>query len=218
MAINETWSSWINVLIASSLLRNSKWIWRFVQLPRLIHITLVGMSVQHAFIVKIRILAHQGKTVCFGTPTRRYRVRRLNRYGQHVQNRGKYHLGLVPAWVTSSRQTIASSADNAGMPFPVGCKRKTCQDVFMGQIVEIFQNFLLGHARRKIIQHIVNGDPHPPYARLAAPFAGFDSDNLSVAWVHVRPFVWCFCLPIEYQKDSMRPIQAQKAALDNSGD
>jgi hypothetical protein len=81
------------------------------------------------------------------------------------------------------------------MPFPIGCERKASQNIFVGQVIEVFEDFLLGHPRRKIAQDIIDSYPHSSDARFAAPFTGFNGYNLLVAWVHLTAlglFVFSF--------------------------
>lgn len=70
------------------------------------------------------------------------------------------------------------------MTIPVRREGKAGQDVLVGQIVEVIQNLLLCHTRREIPKDIIDSDSLAPDARLAAPFPGFNGDNLLVAHLY----------------------------------
>lgn len=55
------------------------------------------------------------------------------------------------------------------------------EDVFAGEVGEVGEDLLFGHAGREIGQDVVYGDAHAANARLAAAFAGLDGDDVVIA-------------------------------------
>jgi len=54
------------------------------------------------------------------------------------------------------------------------------QDVGLGQVGEVFEDFVVGHAGGEVAQDVVNGDAHATDAGFAAAFTRFDGDDVLV--------------------------------------
>ena len=86
------------------------------------------------------------------------------------------------------------------LAFTVSGERQTRLDVLAGQLGEVGENLVLGHAGSQILQHVVNGNPHPADARLAAALARLNSDKVCVVHGGI------VCGQIEFSKDSSGPV------------
>src|ERR1043165_3794194 len=75
---------------------------------------------------------------------------------------------------------------------------QTSANIVLREAREICEHFLLGHARSKIFQHIVNRNPHPANTRLPAPLARLDSDDVAVVhdWIIAKSFHLSSLTPI----------------------
>jgi hypothetical protein len=61
----------------------------------------------------------------------------------------------------------------------------TRKNIFALQVREVVENFLLGHTRSKISQHVIHGHPHAANARLSAAHTWINRDSIHV--VHDQP-------------------------------
>ncbi len=87
----------------------------------------------------------------------------------------------------------------------IGGVGKAGEDILLGQVGEVGENFGMGHARGEIGKDIVNGDAHASNAGFATALAGFEGDDVLVvhgwqSWrdvcilayrsIHLRPNEW----------------------------
>jgi hypothetical protein len=72
--------------------------------------------------------------------------------------------------------------------FPIGGVGEAGEDVFLGEVGEVSQNFGVGHAGGEVGEDVVDGDAHASDARLAAAFTGFEGDDVLVVhgWLSGR--------------------------------
>ena len=66
--------------------------------------------------------------------------------------------------------------------FSISRVLKASRDVFLGQIGEVMQDIVFGHAGCQVLEHVVDGDAHAPDARFAAALARFDRDDVPVTF------------------------------------
>ncbi len=64
----------------------------------------------------------------------------------------------------------------ADMPFTVSGKSQASLDIVKFEFWEILDNLFRLDALCQLIQHIINGDSQPSYARFATPLAWFNSN------------------------------------------
>lgn len=77
-------------------------------------------------------------------------------------------------------RTAVSCGDRQGLLFTVGGVGETGEDVFLGEVGKVSENFGVGHAGGEVEEDIVDGDAHPSNAGLAAAFAWFEGDDVLV--------------------------------------
>lgn len=81
-------------------------------------------------------------------------------------------VGSPTFWISASRGTKS----RGGAAFAVGGKGKTSLNILTGQIGEIVEHLIDGHASREIRQHVVYGNPHSANTGLSAAFAWLDGN------------------------------------------
>jgi hypothetical protein len=82
------------------------------------------------------------------------------------------------------------SGGSRGRPRQLGGGvRQAGPDVLRGQLGEVGEQLIDGHPTGEVLQHVPDGDSHPADARLAAPFARLDGDQVCV--VHSRSLPAC---------------------------
>jgi hypothetical protein len=64
--------------------------------------------------------------------------------------------------------------------FPIGGVGEAGEDVLLGEVGEVGENFGVGHAGGEIGEDVVDGDAHSSDAGFAAAFAGFEGNDVLV--------------------------------------
>src|SRR5262245_48894360 len=72
----------------------------------------------------------------------------------------------------------SDSAEEAALT--IGGKGEDRADVVPGEVRKVGENLILGHSRRKPVEHVIDGDAKATNARLAAALARLDGDNVAV--------------------------------------
>jgi len=70
------------------------------------------------------------------------------------------------------------------MVFAVRSVAEAGENVLLGEIRKVSEDFLMRHPRSKLGQYVINGDAHPPNAGFSTALAGLDGDELVI--VHTR--------------------------------
>ena len=79
-----------------------------------------------------------------------------------------------------SRQTEASLDNVEEFTLAVGGEGKTREEVVSGKFGKGIKHFIISHPLGQIFEDVVHRDAKPSDARLAAPLAGLDGDDLAV--------------------------------------
>src|SRR5438874_1074570 len=91
--------------------------------------------------------------------------------------------------MTSDEPTLAISSEG-----------KTSQNILFRQVREVLQYFLMRHARRKVRQHVIDGNPHTANTGLTAALARLNCDNIAILHSCIIQFRvdLQICLPRHY--------------------
>jgi hypothetical protein len=81
-----------------------------------------------------------------------------------------------------------SCGDGQGLLFTVGGVSEAGEDVLLGEVGEVGEDFGVGHAGGEVGEDVVDGDSHSSNAGFAAAFAGFEGDDVLVVhgWLSGR--------------------------------
>src|SRR5947209_2962226 len=122
------------------------------------------------------------------TPTRPGRPPWLARPGKPARTRGTLPPAAPAVGGTGSGRTRGSR----GRPGQLGGGvRQAGPDVLGGQFWEVGEQFIDSHPASEVLEHVPDGDPHAADARLAAPLARLDSDEVRVVHTHSLPARRC---------------------------
>ena len=104
------------------------------------------------------------------------------RHHERARIQGNPSTTARPADEKGSGQKGAScGGHNPQPPLSIGGKCQACTtDIIRRQIGKIAENFVGGHSRGEVFQHISDGDPQSADARLPAPLIRLDRDQLRV--------------------------------------
>ena len=67
-----------------------------------------------------------------------------------------------------------------GFALAIGGEGEADANILFGEVGEIGEDVVVGHAGGEVIENIINGDSQAAYARLAAALSGFDGDDLRI--------------------------------------
>lgn len=79
-----------------------------------------------------------------------------------------------------SDRIAASLGNRVEVAFAFGSEGKTSEYVVLGQIGEVSENLVVGHAAGEIAENVVDGDAQPANAGLAAALIRFHRNDLPV--------------------------------------
>src|SRR5262249_11175718 len=96
---------------------------------------------------------------------------------RYVPSRGIRPPASRPAAGRGSDRTTGSCPQP---PFTGGRKRQAGTYVLRGQLGKVGQHLFRSHASRKVFQHVLHSDPHATDARLTAPLAWLDRNQVRV--------------------------------------
>lgn len=88
-----------------------------------------------------------------------------------------------PVWVKGFSQTVVSRMDYQLMALTIGRIGQAGADIIDGKVVKISHDLFRRHAGSQIFQHVINSHAGAPNTGLAAPFAGFQGNDVLI--VHV---------------------------------
>jgi hypothetical protein len=74
----------------------------------------------------------------------------------------------------------ASWSDGHRDAFTISGVAQASQDVGLGQVGKIFEDFVVGHAGGEVSQDVVDRNAHATDAGFAAAFTGFDGNDVLV--------------------------------------
>lgn len=108
------------------------------------------------------------------------RLRAQARRRGHVATAETHQQAARPVWATDSGRTATSCVNRKLRALAVGRVSETSLDVLRSQVGQVFEDLLLRHSGRKVLEHVIYRDTQTTNARLATALARLDRDDVSI--------------------------------------